>query len=82
MWKMYKEKWDYDIILQANNISYLTIPTVKVVPLKDGWYEASYQWPFNDREVIKIPVKVVQGKDRFVIVNIREKAGPLLPEKP
>ena len=56
MWKMYKEKWDYDIILQANNISYLTIPTVKVVPLKDGWYEASYQWPFNDREVIKIPV--------------------------
>ena len=82
MWKMYKEKWDYDIILQANNISYLTIPTVKVVPLKDGWYEASYQWPFNDREVIKIPVKVVQGKDRFVIVNIRETAGPLLPEKP
>lgn len=54
---------------------------MKVVPLKDGWYEASYQWPWNDREVIKIPVKVVQDKDRFVIVNIREKAGPLLPEK-
>lgn len=65
---------------QQHFISYN--PDVKVVPLKDGWYEASYQWPFNDREIIKIPVKVVQGKDRFVIVNIREKAGPLLPEKP
>ena len=79
---MYKEKWDYDIILQANNISYLTIPTVKVVPLKDGWYEASYQWPWNDKGIHKIPFKVVQNKAHFEIVNIRESAGPLLPEKP
>lgn len=82
MWKMYKEKWDYDIILQANNISYLTIPTVKVVPMGNHWYEVSYQWPWNDKGIHKIPFKVVQNKAHFEIVNIRESAGPLLPEKP
>lgn len=82
MWKMYKEKWDYDIILQANNISYLTIPTLKVVPMGNHWYEVSYQWPWNDKGIHKIPFKVVQDKAHFEIANIRESAGPLLPEKP
>lgn len=72
----------YDPITGTNNCTYLTIPTLKVVPMGNHWYEVSYQWPWNDKGIHKIPFKVVQNKAHFEIVNIRESAGPLLPEKP
>ena len=45
------------------------------------WYEVSYQWPWNDREIIKIPVKVVQDGRDFKIINIISHGEYLLPEK-
>ena len=79
--KVQKERWSYDILLDANNITYLTIPTLKVVPMGNHWYEVSYQWPWNDREIIKIPVKVVQDGRDFKIINIISHGEYLLPEK-
>ena len=72
----------YDPIISANNCTYLTIPTLKVVPMGNHWYEVSYQWPWNDKESIKIPVKVVQCGANFEIVNINDSGKPLLQEEP
>lgn len=71
----------YDPILAANNLTYLTIPTLKVIPLESHWYEVSYQWPWYDKEIKKIPVKVLQDKANFKIVNINNSGKLLLPEE-
>ena len=71
----------YDPILAANNLTYLTIPTLKVIPLGSHWYEVSYQWPWYDKEIKKIPVKVLQDKANFKIVNINNSGKLLLPEE-
>lgn len=71
----------YDPILAANNLTYLTIPTLKVIPLESHWYEVSYQWPWYDKEIKKIPVKVLQDKASFKIVNINNSGKLLLPEE-
>lgn len=62
----------YDPILKANNCTPETISTLKVAFAGDDWYDVSYQWPHEKREITVITIKVVQKGSRFEIIDLKE----------